>query len=289
MQRNRIRLMVSLVMVVLAATTGALRAEVSAAPNATEVCVVVLGIIEGPDPIPQGIWEPIRDVDPALFLNPEGAGREDGRPDIAMDPVTRWPHVVWAYNNGTDHDIAYSRWDGDGWLQTEFLTSNAADEIDPRIHVDGDAVYVVWWEKDAQSVWFVKRPRLGAWEVPEQVSERREMRPSVATWGGTVLVVAESEDGQGGRDIVLSTRLGQGDFEAEVVGATPENLALDVVLHVEREKMWMDWKRSGTEFAYSEFTGAAWAPAATLPWTDHSWIAVEEARLRIRSLILTSP
>jgi hypothetical protein len=281
--------MAGLTLAVLAATTGALRAEVSADPTPIEVCVLVLGIIEGPDPIPQGIWEPVRDVDPVLFLNPEGAGRGDGRPDIAMDPVTRWPHVVWAYNNGDDYDIAYSRWDGDGWLETEFLTSNAANEIDPRIHVDSDAVYVVWWEEGARSVWFVKQRRLSGWEVPEQVNEHPGMRPSVATWGGTVLVTAESEDGQGGRGIVLSRRLGQGDFDAEIVGATSEDLALDVVLHVERDQLWMDWKRSGTEFAYSEFAGDAWTPAATLPWTDHSWIAVEQLRLRIRNLVLMSP
>lgn len=280
--------MAALALVVLAATTGALRAEVSADPTATEVRVLVLGIIEGPDPIPQGIWEPVRDVDPALFLNPDGAGRKDGRPDIAKDPVTGWPHVVWAYNNGIDHDIAYSRWDGDGWLETEFLTSNAVDEIDPRIYVDFEAIHVVWWETGTQTVRYVKRSRLSDWGVPERVNDRPGTRPSVATWGGTVLVVAEAEGDLGGKEIVLSTRLGQGEFEAEIVGATAGGLALDVVLHVERDKLWMDWKRSGWEFAYSEFAGDDWTPATTVPWTDHSWIAVRETRLRIRNLVLMS-
>jgi hypothetical protein len=283
------RLTASLALAILVAATGASRAEVSAEPTATEVRVVVLGIIEGPDPIPQGIWEPVRDVDPVLFLNPEGDGRGDGRPSVAMDPVTKWPHVVWAYNNGVDHDIAYSRWDGDGWLETKFLTSSAADEIDPRIHVDGDATYVVWWEKDARAIRFVKRPRLGAWGVSEQVNEQPEMRPSVATWGGTVRVAAETEGGHGGKNIILSTRHGPSDFDAEIVAANPDDLALDVVLHVERDVLWMDWTRSGTEFAYSEFAGDAWTPVATLPWTDHSWTALEEARLRVRSLVLSSP
>lgn len=281
--------MAGLALAVLAATTGAFRAEVSADPTATEVRVLVLGIIEGPDPIPQGIWEPVRDVDPVLFLNPDGAERKDGRPDIATDPVTGWPHVVWAYNNGIDHDIAYSRWDGDGWLETEFLTSHVADEIDPRIHVDFEGIHVVWWEADAQTVRYVKRSRLSDWGVPERVNDRPGLRPSVATWGGTVLVVAEAEGGHGGKDIVLSKRLGHGEFEAEIVGATPGDLALDVVLHVERDRLWMDWKRSGWEFAYSEFAGDGWTPVATVPWTDHSWTAVKETRLRIRTLVLMSP
>ena len=72
-----------------------IQAEVSANPSPSGVSMMILGIIEGPDPIPQILWEPVRDVDPNLYLNPEGAARGDGRPAVATDPVTGWPHVVW--------------------------------------------------------------------------------------------------------------------------------------------------------------------------------------------------
>ena len=70
--------------------------------------MIILGVIEGPDPIPQVIWEPVRDIDPDLVLNADGALRGDGRPDVAMDPETGWPHVVWAYFTGPDFDIVHS-------------------------------------------------------------------------------------------------------------------------------------------------------------------------------------
>jgi hypothetical protein len=281
--------MTCLALAALAATTGHLRAEVAAEPGPLKVAVLVVGIIEGPDPIPQSIWDPVRDIDPELVLNSDGGQRGDGRPDIAMDPVTKWPHVVWAYGNGTDYDIAYSRWDGDGWLETEFVTSTTANEIDPRIHVDRDYVYVVWWVEETGSIWLVRRPRLGAWQMSERVNGQQGMRPSVVTWNGTVLVASETDDGQGGMEILMSTRLGAGSFFTEFIGSTAEHLALDVVLHTGQGKLWMDWKHSDTEFAYSEFVNDAWGPITTLPWTDPSWIGVEEMRLRVRGRVLATP
>ena len=85
MRRNLRRRIVCLALVVLAAFGGEMHAEISAEPGLTEVGVLVLGVIEGPDPIPQIIWEPVRDIDPVLILNAEGAGRGDGRPDIVID------------------------------------------------------------------------------------------------------------------------------------------------------------------------------------------------------------
>ena len=210
----------------LAATVGQLpvRAEVSADPSPTGVRMIIMGIIEGPDPIPQVIWEPVREVHPDLFLNSDGAVRGDGRPDVAVDPATDWPHVVWAWNNGTDHDIAYSRWTGDGWGETEFLTSGTSNEIDPRIFVDEEFIYVVWWEDESNKVWLVTRPRDGEWEISELVSQSLQtgMRPSVVSWGGTVLIAAEDDDGQGGKVILIATRQAQGVYVTETVGSVSQ-------------------------------------------------------------------
>ncbi len=273
----------------LAATVGQLhvRAEVSANPTSTGVSVMILGIIEGPDPSPQVLWEPVRAVDPELYLNPDGAARGDGRPAVGMDPLTGWPHVVWAWNNGTDHDIAYSRWTADGWGETEFLTSGTSNEIDPRVYVDQEAVYVVWWEDGSNKVWLVTRPRDGEWEISEPVGQALQtgMRPSVVSWGGTVLIAAENDDGQGGTEILIATRQAQGVYATETVGSVPQNDALNVVLHADQGKLWMDWRHSDEEFAYSEFEDDAWGVAVASPWVDDSWIKLEEVRLYIRSLL----
>lgn len=279
-----------LLVVVFAATAGNLhvKAEVSADPSPTGVRVMILGIIEGPDPIPQIIWEPVRDVDPELFLNPEGAPRGDGRPAVAMDPVTGWPHVVWAWNNGTDHDIAYSQWTGSGWDNTQLLTSSLSNEIDPRIYVDEGTSYVVWWDDASSKVWLVSRPRDGYWGIPEPVSQSFQTgkRPSVVSWGGSILVAAEDDDGQGGKEILVSIRQALGGYTTAVVGSVPQAGDLDVVLHSEQGKLWMDWRHSGVEFAYSVFDDGAWGTAVTVPWTDDSWIRREEVRLLIRDQVI---
>lgn len=288
MRSIRFRLLACLAPVLLAGVTSSLFAEISIDQRPQDqVAVLVLGIIEGPDPIPQVLWQPVRDIDPELILNPEGAVRGDGRPDITFDPATGWPHVVWAYANGTDHDIAYSRWNGSGWLEPEFLTSDTADQIDPRIHIDGETIYVVWCEAGPDAIWLTSRTGDGAWEPPDQVYTG--MRPSVVTWGGTILVASERSDGQGGKEIFLSSSQGQGSFHTEPVNSNPVNVPLDVILHSEQGKLWMDWRRSADEFAYSEFDGADWRPPATVPWTDGSWVTIEEVRLVIRGIVLGSP
>ena len=152
----------SLLIALLAVSLGPARAELSVDINDSDVTVIVLAIIEGPDPIPQVTWDPVRDTDPSRYLNPDGGLRGDGRPDIAINPATGWPHVVWAYQNGTDHDIAYSHWTGTQWLDTVFLTSTTVDELDPRIFIDETTVYVVWWEGGTERIWFVTRELEGS-------------------------------------------------------------------------------------------------------------------------------
>jgi hypothetical protein len=272
-----------------AAGAGPLHAEVSADPTLFEVGVIVLGIIEGPDPIPQVIWAPVRDIDPALYLNPDGAGRGDGRPDIFINPVTGWPCVVWAYNNGSDFDIAYSQWNGSAWRQTEFITASVADELDPRIFIDDDAIYVVWWEPTSSAIRLIKREHLGDWQPLESIGGLVGQRPSVVTWGGTVLVASEQDDGMGGTEIVLSTRIAEDVYDSEVIGSVPDDSPLEVILHAEQGKLWMDWRNSSTDYAYSEYSGSSWKPAVTVPWTDDTWVQLEEVRLCIRNKVMTAP
>jgi hypothetical protein len=271
-----------------AAGPGPARAEVSAEPGPIEVSVAVLGIIEGPDPIPQEIWAPVRDIAPARYLNTSGAERGDGRPDIAIDPATGWPHVVWAYHNGTDFDIAYSCWDGEGWTETQLLASSALDEKDPRIHARNGRIHVVWWVEQTRAVWLLVQPRPGQWDVPERVDAMSGMRPSVVAGDADVLVACEADADDGGRRILVSERQGEDLFDVEVVASTPGHRPLDVVLHAEQGRLWMDWKHSATQFAYAELTGKGWGPATTLPWTDQSWSGTEEARRVVRSLVLGS-
>ena len=83
---------------VVCATVSSLHAEVAAQVDGPRVGILILGIIEDPDPIPQIIWTPYRDVDPALQLNGDGAERGDGLPSIDWLPSSNSPAVIWAYD-----------------------------------------------------------------------------------------------------------------------------------------------------------------------------------------------
>ena len=288
MGRNRWLIVACLVPACILAACGALWAEVSAEIAADTVNVLILGVIEDPDPIPQSLWTPVRDIDPQLYLNPTGALRDDGRPDIAIDPVDHVPHVVWAYDNGSDHDIAYSRWEVDHWSPPEFLTASSVDEIDPRIFVDDSRTLVVWWETATNTIRLVERQEGDAWG-PTEVVVDEGMCPSVASWGGTVFVASERPDGEGSKDIVLSMRLEKNYYDSDVLRfGSSLGPPLEVVLHSEQGLLWMDWRESATDFAYAEYGGSEWSTAVTVPLSADTWVGREETRLSIRTAVLSA-
>ena len=127
----------AIVALISAASVLPVTAEVSVdihGPN--NVQIIILGITEGPDPF--GMWEQFRDIEADRILNAEGAIRGDGPPDTAV-PSSGLNLVTWAYQTGTDFDIAVAEWTGLGWGDPVFLTSTTTDDIDPRVHVEDDA------------------------------------------------------------------------------------------------------------------------------------------------------
>ena len=75
------RIVLCLVVAFLAAAAVGSRAEVSAETQ-QGVILLMLGITEGPDPIPQVQWTPVLRPPSAAVLNQDGWLRDDGRPDI---------------------------------------------------------------------------------------------------------------------------------------------------------------------------------------------------------------
>jgi hypothetical protein len=224
------------------------------------------------------MWNPIRDVDPALILNGEGVTRYDGRPDLAMDPLTGGPHVVWAYNNGSDFDIAYSAWEQGAWSETEFLTSSTLNYTDPRVFVAAQAIYVVWWERPAGKLWFSKHPRMGTWSTPEQVTTMQPaFRPSVIHWEGKLLFAAERGEGMN-KEILLLTRIGPSNNTSESVAFSGGSEPLDIELHGEQNTQWMDWCHSPTLCAYSIRVNGDWIPFRVHRPLDHLPAVVHQGR-----------
>jgi hypothetical protein len=244
--------------------------------------VVVVGITEGPDPIPRVIWGPADRVYPAPSLAP---GRSDGRPDISFDPAGR-PVVAWSYRSSAGEDVALLRWSGTAWGPVQLVTSGAAVERDPRAFAGpGDVAHVVWWVQDTPDrVFYLQSGGGGFGSVQLAATDAR--RPSVALAGTEVLLAYERTISAARQQIVLATRGPLGGFRTtplfEVAHAGP----VDVVLHFEDGRLWMDWKASPTAMAWSEYGGTTWSAPATLPWDDPSWSGTEDVRQEIREIVL---
>ena len=285
------RFALCLVVVLLATAAVGPRAEISA-DTPQGVLLLMLGLItEGPDPIPQVIWDPVRDVDPSLFLNPDGGARGDGRPDAAFHPDTNWPHVVWAFSAGSDRDIAYSAWIGTEWSDTEFLTSTVSDDIDPRVYIsDVGTAYVVWWDANLERVWMsALLLGISTWGDPEQVTGALDTgrRPSILEWEGEVLAAYERDSTGLGQDIVVATRVSEAVFTTEIVSTSSSQTPLNVMLHNEGGVLWADWRHSDSEYAYSVYANGAWGSPVTLSWIAESWTQAEEVRQVIRGVVLS--
>ena len=285
------RFALCLVVVLLATAAVGPRAEISA-DTPQGVLLLMLGLItEGPDPIPQVIWDPVREVDPLLFLNPDGGARGDGRPDAAFHPDTNWPHVVWAFDAGTDRRIAYSAWIGAKWSPTVLLTSTVADDTDPRIYISASGtVYVVWWDANLERVWMsTLLVGISTWGDPEPVTGVVDSgrRPSILEWDGTVLTAYERDSTRSGQDVVVATRISEGVYTTETVSTSSSEAPLNVILHDEDGVLWADWRHSDSEYAYSVYANGTWGERVTLPWIAESWTQSEEVRQVIRGVVLS--
>jgi hypothetical protein len=274
---------------------GSTRAEISADLGAgtSGVNILVMGVIEDSDPIGVTAWQAIRPIPPDQILNSSGYLRTDGRPDVAGDPGTGWPTVVWAYDAGSDHDIAVAEWTGTAWSDASFLTSASTDELDPRVFVESDGtVHVVWWTPgQPDRVFLASRPGgSGIWSQTEEVTTAgmSGRRPSVAAFDGVLRVAYERPSTEPGmaQDVVVVRREPTGGYKPEMVVSTPSAERLDPILHADSGHLWLDWKQTPSEFRWTEHVSALWATPVPTPWADPSWIGVETVRKEIRRLVV---
>jgi hypothetical protein len=280
-----------------------LRAEVSVVRwnskrDVGSLIVSLAAIGEDADPIPRTEirWQPYRTISSTEILNSTGDVREDGSPDIFYHQTNNRPYVVWAYDNGPDHDIALSHWADTGWSDVQFLTFDAEDEIDPRLFIGpGDETYVVWSVDgpDPRVMMTSRTTNLTAWEIPVRVSPPGEVvgRPTVAVHDGVVRVAYErtpATDPTGSRELVVRRFDADRGFLVEHVVSVPRADRLDPLLHVEAGRLWMDWKHTANRFGSAELVNANWTAPTQYGWSDPSWVGAESMRKIIRRNLLVA-
>jgi hypothetical protein len=290
--RRAIRL--GIVLVLLAGFVAA-RAEVQirVVGNDLKHVLIMAAIIEDPDPVGVTIWELVDLDSDCLVLNPDGAVRGDGRPDIAVSFDLNRLLASWAWNAGTDYDIVVTEWRDGALSEPVFLTSEAHDEIDPRVFIEADgSAHVTWWTPAPdERVFVASRPaESSTWGLPEQVTPTgvSGRRPSVVVRGGVMRVAYESgASGPGmSQSVVVARRDGGGGFTTEWSVETARSEQLDPQLHLEDGRLWLDWKHESGEFGRAEASETGWSLEATEPWNDPSWVGVESVRRAIRDRVL---
>lgn len=273
------------------------RAEVSMDVSGPAVNTLIMGIIiDDPDPF-GATWEPFRSIPSERILNASGHLRGDGRPDVAYmpvivgpQPVGFWPGVIWSYNAGSDHDLAFAEWTGTAWSTVEFLTVGTDDDLDPRIFAEADgALDIAWWTAGVvDRVFLATRPAGAAvWGAPVEVLAGGR-RPSVAVSSGVLRIACERDSALPGmaQDIVVLRKETGGAFVEEFTTSTARTEALDPVLHATAARVWLDWKHGVEVFGYVEHGPSGWGAVEQPSWPDPTWVGVEETRKVIQSQVL---
>lgn len=275
---------------------SAARAEVSVAPSAGSGVLTLQIVWSVPtDPVPQRVWRVVRVIPSVYALNANGDVRGDGPPDLASRPGSGWPVVAWAYMNGAAHDIAFSEWTGGEWSPVQLLSSGLEEELDPRLFLSSDGtIHVTWWTPGSpDQVWMRSRPAGSAvWGAPVLVTTALESgrHPSVAVVDGVLLVSYERPGSGQSQEVVVARRNPDGSFSRDVVAGTDRTDPLVSILHVHGTRLWADWAQDAQYFACSEDQATAgWAPPATVPCEDGSWVGVESLRRAIARQILAAP
>jgi len=102
------------------------------------------------------VWKVLRHHVAGVYaLNPEGDRNGDLAPVIAENPVDgNLPWVVWSRFNGTDYDLAWSRWLPGAWTPIRRVDDLLApgDDLGPRLVFDGTGRPLLTWWRDEDGV-----------------------------------------------------------------------------------------------------------------------------------------
>ncbi len=261
--------------------------------------VIMAGGGDDPSPDPWIAIRYINEIEP-LILNYYGDMNGDGAPAFAMNPVTSQPEVVWSWNDGHDHEIVLSRWDGQQWTVAQVLTSADEEDLDPALWIDeGGTRHITWWRHGTpDQVWYM---RLSPGQVPlaqETVTQPVEtgLHPDAIAPGGEARVGYQQAGPAGTRVIVARRDAGiwQQTIVAETTYSGPAgDGVIDVKVHARAGKVWADWVSGAGTLGYSVYDAATstWGAVQTRAYTwtapgDTERLARERARVDVRLAVL---
>ena len=211
-------------------------------------------------------------------------------PDVHMNMMSDLIETVDATWSGSNYNVRYTQSTSEGEQTASLLlTTNAANDVDPRISSaqNGDAA-VVWWRDLATDV-VVYRKRsyaTGAWSVERTAGAagQSNSHPRVIYAGDKPWVAYQIQNAKNrsvGAQIIDDTP----EPFTSLVATTAYSGDLDIRLHAESGHLWLTWIDSSSYVGYSEYLYDShyWALPAREPYAAG---AVSAARSRIRNRIL---
>jgi hypothetical protein len=211
-------------------------------------------------------------------------------PDARINPVASLIETVDAAWSGNNYNVRYTATTTDGAQTLSYLlTSNPANDVDPRIAIapNGDTA-VVWWRDLSTDAVLYRMHSLatGLWSAERVAgtSTKSNSHPRVTCASGTFWMAYQIQNSKN-RSVA-----------AQVIDDTPEPIPaivattafpgeLDIRLHAESGHLWLTWIDSNSYVGYSEYIYASqyWALPSREPFTAGG---VLSALSRIRSRIL---
>ena len=102
-----------------------------------------------------GVWSEVRHGSSRAALNVNGDWNGDFFPAIEESPVVPYhPWVVWSRLNGSQYDLAWSRWNDSGWEPIRWVEpadSPPGDDFDVDMSFDEiGRPYIAWWRAEGE-------------------------------------------------------------------------------------------------------------------------------------------
>lgn len=211
-------------------------------------------------------------------------------PDLRVNPVSGLIEAVDATWSGNNYDVRYTVVSGAGrQASSRLVTSNVANDVDPRIALSpgGDAC-VSWWRDTTPSV-VVYRKRAyvaGTWGVERTAgySSESNSRPRLAYAGDKLWVVYQI---QNAKSRGVGVQIIDDDPEpVRSIIATSYNMGeLETELHSEGGHLWVTWIDTTQRVGYSEFVynKGLWSVPG---YESFSGDSASDAIARIRARVL---
>ena len=211
-------------------------------------------------------------------------------PDVRIDALSGLIETVDATWSGTNYNVRYTALDTSGQVtSSQLLTTNSADDLDPRIVLSGTGnAYVAWWRDTATDL-VVYRKRsyaTGAWASEHSVGIATESnsRPRVVYAADKAWVAYQIQNAKS-RSVGAQVIDDDPEPIRTILGTTSFTGNLDIQIQFDSGHLWVTWIDTSLRVAYAEYDYArrAWG---TVAYESYATDSISAARTRIRAIVM---